>query len=288
VSNIIYIGLIVIAAYCAVHQVLKIRQLGVATIKAGLAVGSWSLVLPFVYFLAVAYPATTTKPEYASASLKYVHQNLQFYRAQLAPSAILAALYIAVLVFALVGGVLAARRRDWFPLAVLGTAGATAAPALVQSQQRFVFYLAMPLLLTFSAFAAGARPLLRVQSRHLVQLSGGLLLAAGAMLVLVFGQGADLRSFFVQTPYGHRLNEFRSEVASLTSEAGAVCARLNLDAPHQALFNAEMSGANGFLIPPISVGQVFLLPPNTTCPARNSPAQITVSLDARGDFIAAG
>ena len=287
ISNIIYIGLLPIAAYCAVHQMLKLRGFGLTTPRASVATGFWNLLLPLIYFFAVAYPATTYKPEYAKSGLRFVRGNLHFYRESLAPSTLLAAVYIVALVLAIIGGVLAARRRDWFPLAVLAAGGAVATPALVQSQQRAVFYLAMPLLLFFSALGAGTRPLLYTQRKHLVRASGALFVAAAAMLVLVFGQGTDLRAFFVQTPYGASLNTFRSQVASLTPEDGAICVLLNLSAPEQALFAAEMSSENGFVVPPISAAQAYLVPAGTRCPAQGAPS-ITVNADARGNFVASG
>jgi hypothetical protein len=286
VSNILYVGLLPIAVYCSVHQVIKLRAFGVRAVRAALAVGGWNLVLPLVYFAAVAYPATTYKSQYASSGLQYIHQNLRFYRHQLAPTGVLAAAYIAVIVFALIAAVAAARRKDWFPLAVVSAAGATALPALVQSQQRAIFYLAMPLLLTFSGLAASLRPVWLSGFKHLATLRRALLLGAAAMLLLVFAQGAEVRSYFVTTPFGGTLAAFRSQVAALTPEGGAVCAKMNLDPAHQALFIAAMSGPDGFFIPPVSAAQAFLLAPGQPCPAQGGAATVNVSVNSRGDFVA--
>jgi hypothetical protein len=286
-GNILYIGLLPIAAYCAFHQIGKVRRLGVRKTRASLMIGSWNLLLPIIYFAAVAYPATTYKTEYAHSSLHFIHQNLRFYRAQLAPTSVLVAVYISVIVAAIVGAISAVRRSDWFPLAVVAAAGATAVPALVQSQQRFIFYLAMPMLLTFSGLAASLRPVMLGESRRSVPVRGGVFLGAAVTLLLLFGQGADVRSYFVRTPFGGSLATFRSQIASLTPAGGVICARLNLDPAQQALFVAEMSGTDGFFVPPISAAQAYLVPPNQTCPAQRSAAtNVGVSVDARGDFVA--
>jgi hypothetical protein len=281
VSDLLYIGLLVIAAYCAWHEFLKLRSLGLKTRRAALTVGFWSLLLPVVYFVTVAYPGTTSNKAYATNGLQYVHQNLRFYRALLAPTDLLTAVYAAMLLAGVAGAVAALRRKDFFAIALLGAAVATALPSLVQSQQRDIHYMAMPLLLVFSALAAGGRPLLLGHSKRL---KGAVLFAAVAALLLVFRQGADFRAYFVQSPYGHNLATFRSEVASLTSEGGAICARLNLDASHQSMFIAEMSGENGFLVPPISAAQAFLVAGATPCPA--NATHVTISLNARGNFVA--
>jgi hypothetical protein len=288
VSNLLYLGLLVIAAYCAFHQVLKIRRFGITTRRAGLAVGSWNLLIPVIFFVGVAYPATTSSPVYGTNGLQFFRQNLHFYRESLAPTTVLVAIYIAVLVLGIAGGVVAVRRRDWFPIGVLGAAGATAMPALIQAQQRDVHYMAMPLLLVFSALVAGARPVLLGQTKQLMRLRGALILAGMAALVLVFRQGADVRSFFEQSPYGHSLAAFRSEIASLTPEGSTICAKLDLDMQHQTFLIAAMSGEDGFLVPPISAAQAYLVSAGQTCPAQGLATHMTVSLNARGDFVAAG
>ena len=253
--------------------------------RVAVVVGFWNLLLPVIYFATVAYPGTTSSTAYARNGLQFVHANLRFYRSVLAPSVLLTVVYAALLLGGTIGALAGMRRRDFFPIAVLGAAAATALPALVQSQQRDIHYMAMPLLLVFSALAAGARPVLLGESKRL---KGAALLAAVAALLLLFRQGADVRAWSVQTPYGSRLATFRSEVASLTPEGGAICARLNLDASHQALFIAEMSGENGFLVPPIGAAQAYLVAGVKPCPANALAAHITVSLNARGDFVASG
>ena len=174
------------------------------------------------------------------------------------------------------------RRGDLLPLAVLAAAGATALPALVQGLQRDVHYLAMPLTLLFSALAASTRPLLRDTSRRA---NGAVLLAAGIALLLTFGQGSGERSYFVDTPYGHDLAAFRSEVAAVTPPGGAICAKLRqLDAAQQAFLIAAMSGPDGFLVPPINAGQVYFESDALRCPANVVVTRITVSSNAHGGF----
>ncbi len=285
VSDVLYIGLMVIAAYCAWHQIRKLRTLGIETPRAAVTVTFWNLVLPVIYFATVAYPGTTSNKAYAVNGLQFVHENLRFYKLMLAPTDLLTAVYAALLAGAGVGALAALRRRDFFPIAVLGAAGATALPALVQSQQRSIHYMAMPLLLVFSALAAGVHPALLGESKRI---KGAVLLAAAIALLLLFRQGADVRNYFVQSPFGGSLARFRSQVASLTPEGGAICARLNLDASHQALFIAEMSGENGFHVPPISAAQTYFVTGVNPCPASGVAVPITVSLDARGNFVASG
>lgn len=289
VSNILYIGLLVIAGYCAFHQVMRIRRLGSEdTIRVVAAVGFWNLVVPVIFFATVAYPATTASSPYANNGLGFVHQNLDFYKAIFAPTTLLVVVYVILLLAGIAGGVAAVRRADWFPIAVLAAGAATAVPALVQSQQREMHYMAMPLLLVLSSVAVGVRPVLLGGSKRFVWARRALLLVAMAALFLIFRQGAEFRSYFVQSPYGASLAAFRSEVGSLVPEGGAICGTLDLDQQDQALLIAEMSGPNGFLIPPISAAQAYLILPGESCPDHGPASHITISLNARGDFVAAG
>jgi hypothetical protein len=288
ISDLLYLGLLVIAAYCAFHQMQKIRRLGVAAPRACLAVGLWNLLIPAVYFIGIAYPATTATSAYATNGFQFIRPNLHFYRENLAPTNILVVVYIAAVVLAVVGSALCLRRRDWFPLATLGAAGAIALGALIQGQQRDIHYMAMPLLLVFSALAANAQAVLISQTKRRLQIGGGLLLVTTVALFLLFRQATDVRSYFVQTPLGESLASFRSQVGALTPENGIICATLDIDSQQQALFIADISGTNGFLVPPISAARAYLVPMGIACPASTAVSHVTVRLNARGEFVAAG
>jgi hypothetical protein len=288
VSNLLYLGLLVLALYCSAHQVLHMRQFKVATRRIVAAVASWNLVLPVIYFATIAYPATTASSVYADNGLQFVHANFRYYRAGLAPTALLSGFYVALLVLGIAGGVAAARRRDWFPLAVLAAAGATAVPTFIQGQQRGVYYLAMPLLLTFSGFAAGAYPILRREAKRRVGLRAALLAATAIMLSLVFRQGSDIRSYYVQSPAGDSLAAFRAQIASLTPESAIVCVTMNLDPADQDLLIAELSGEDGFLVPPINAARAYLVAAGQACPAQGANTHITVGLNQRGELAASG
>ena len=287
ISNLLYIGLLPIAAYCAWRQIRKLDSERVNATWVRMGVACWLLLVPVLYFLVVAYPATKSSSAYASTGLGFFRENFDFYRSVLAQTTLMLGLYIAVIIAAIAGAAAGTRRRDWFPIAVLAAAAATAAPAFIQGQQRDVHYLAMPLLLLFSAAGAGARHLLTERSPHPLAIRTGLVVATIATLGLVFTQAGDVRNGFVTTPYGHQLTAFREQVALLTPADGTICAKLALDPPNQALFNAEMSGEDGFLVPPIAAAQAYLLAPSQPCPTA-AAAHITVSLDHRGEFVARG
>jgi hypothetical protein len=288
VSNLLYLGLLVIAVYCGFHQVLKLRRLGVETIRATAAVGTWSLLIPILYFVTIAYPATVASSAYTNSGLHFVHGNFDFYKETLAPTDILITAYVGVVILALGCGILGARRRDWFPITLLVAAVATTAPALLQSQQQDIHYVAMPLLLVFSSLMSGMRPVLTDRREQLARLRYPLLLAAAVALALLFNQGSIERSYFVRSPYGSSLMAFRSEVASLTPENSIICASFNLTPQYQEAFIAEMSAYRAFLVPPINAYQAYLTSIGEPCPASGPIVHIVVGLNAHGDFVASG
>ena len=286
VSNLLYLGLLVIAVYCGFHQVLKLRRLGVEVVRATAAVGTWNLLIPILYFVTVAYPATVASSVYTNSGLHFVHGNFDFYKETLAPTGILIAVYVGVVVLAFGGGIAAARRRDWFPIALLVAAVATTIPALVQSLQQDIHYVAMPLLLVFSSLLSGMRPVLAVRREQLAWLRYALLFAAVVALALLFNQGSTERSYFVRSPYGSSLMAFRSEVTSLTPENSIICASFNLTPQYQEAFIAEMSAYRVFLVPPINASQAYLTSIGEPCPASGPIVHITVGLNSHGDFVA--
>jgi hypothetical protein len=287
-GNPLYAGLMPLAIYFTYSQVVRMRSLTENRTAVNAAVIAWSLVVPTAYFAFIGYPAKTASAPYAHNGLGFFHQNLDYYKSELAPTTALTAFYVALVVVSIVGSIVAARRKDWFPTAVLLAAGATAVPALVQSQQRFIHYFAMPLLLTFTAAVVALRPLLSSRSKQLLPLKWVAFIAAAIMLFLTFKQGSGVRTYFIDTPYGESLASFRSQVASLSPGGGPICAHLALDSSQEQLFIAEMSGEAGFVVPPIGASHVYLLPPGTACPIGASATQITVHLNPRANPVASG
>lgn len=287
VSNLLYVGLLVIALYCSVHQISRMRRFSVPVMRIVAMVSTWNLILPIVYFLTIAYPATTASSVYADNGLQFVHANFRYYRAGLAPTTLLSAFYAALVILVIAAGTAAARRRDWFPLVILAAAGATALPTFMQGQQRGVDYLSMPLLLTFSGLAAGVYALLAPESKRGAQVRTAMLVAATFMLVLIFRQGANIRAYYTQSPAGDSLAAFRRQIARLSPEGANLCVTMNFDVVEQDLLIAELSGENGFMVPPISAARAYLLPSGQACPIPQSVAtHVMVSLNARGEFTA--
>jgi hypothetical protein len=284
ISDLIYLGLLALAAHCVHQQVLKAKALGVSWRRALAGLTAWSLGLPLVYFAAVAYPATTNNQVYGANGLSYIHANLRYYRAVLAPGAVLAVVYAAIILLALWSAISGLRRRQWLPAALVIAAAGTAFPALIQAQQRGVQYLAMSLLLTLTAAVMPIERLLR--SGRLANQARTATFAVGAViLALIFDQGADLRNYFEATPMGSSLASFRSSVATLARGNGQLCVTMDLNPEQQLLFNAAMEGASGFSIPPIDAPITYLLPTGGACP---SPAatHVLVSLNIRGEYLA--
>jgi hypothetical protein len=284
ISNILFLGLVSIGAYCAWMQFRRLRVLGLSRLTAAGAFFG-NVLLPVLWVAAVAYPATTALAVYAHPGIRYFGADLAYYRLAVAPTWPLAAMYIGVIVVGFVFAVVSLRRRDYFPMAVLCAAGAVAAPVLIQEQQRALNYVAMPILLAFSALAAGVHSGLPT-GRYINWARTPAYLVGLVALILIFQQGADVRSFFVDQPYGSSLAVFRAQVAALSPPNSIICAQLNLDSGARSLFLLAISGARGFTISPIGAAGVYFTAVDGACPAVGPSSHIIVSVNERGDFVA--
>lgn len=284
VSNILFTGLVVIGAYCAWAQFLKLRTFGRSRIGDAI-LSAGNVLLPVLWIATVAYPATTALAPYSHPGIQFLGADLAYYQLYLAPTWPLVAIYLGVTAVAFFLAVVALRRRDFFTMAVLCAAGLITASVLIQQQQRALHYAAMPILLTFSAVAAGVRSGLPARM-HANWVRAPACVLGFAALIMIFQQGADVRSFFVDTPYGSGLATFRSQVAALTPPNSVICAQLNMSAGEHGLLTTEMSGARGFTIPPIDAEGVDFTPVNGHCPGAGRSSDIVVSVNERGDFVA--
>jgi hypothetical protein len=149
-SNLIYVGLIVLGAYFAWLQLGKLRSLGIDVRRAVAVLGGFAVVLPIVFVAAIAYPGTKTHAGYTNTGFGFIRDDLHYYREEFAPAGWLEGTYIGLLVLAVLGGLQSLRRKDLFPLVLLATGVVVAIPVLMQSTQLYVHYMGMPLLMFFS------------------------------------------------------------------------------------------------------------------------------------------
>jgi hypothetical protein len=284
VSNILFTGLLVMGAYCAWAQFLKLRAFGRSRV-GDVILSAANVLVPVLWIATVAYPATTALTPYSHPGIQFVVANLAYYQLSLAPTWPLVAIYLGVTAVAFLLALVALRRRDPFPMAVLCAAGLIAASVLIQQQQRAIHYAAMPILLILSAVATGIHSALpaRMHARWMRAPAGVVGVAA---LIMIFQQGADVRSFFVDTPYGSDLAVFRSQVAALTAPNSVICAQLKMTSDEHNLLTAEMSGARGFTIPPIDAEGVDFTSVNGHCPGSGPSSEIVFSVNDRGEFVA--
>lgn len=291
-SNLAYIGVLVLAAWYVVlaARILTERGWGRAAIGA---LGLWNLLVPLLYFFLVALPSTTSFAPYSHSSLSRLGPNLSYYRAEFAPTFALQLMYVVIIAIALAGAAISARRRRWFGTVTIATAAAVAVPALVQGQQRALNYVAMTLLLLFTAATIGTSSLgvelanwrAKAAGREGVRAASPIVAIVAIVTILaMFAHEANVQHYFESTPYGGALKRTRSQVARLVPARARLCVRMDLDPAAQTLLIAEMNGANGFRVPPIDAVSVALTPAGLGCPS--ATASVTIAQDAAGNFVA--
>jgi hypothetical protein len=283
-SNLIYLGLIVLGAYCAWLQLAKLRTLGVDVRRALSVLAGFAIVLPVVFVAAIAYPGTKTHGGYTNTGFGFIRDDLHYYREEFAPAGWLEGTYIGLATLELIGGLEALRRKDLFPLALLATGVAIAIPALMQSSQLYVHYMGMPLLMFFSGLGVLFERVRRSRPSWIV--TGVLLAAAAFFLAIVFGQSDQFRYYFSTTPYGSTLRDFRNEVAAVEQPGAPLCLRLKMPSADQTLLEVEMGGTNGFAAEPIASGATYFLGSKQPCPVTGTVSHIAVTMAANGDWVA--
>jgi hypothetical protein len=285
-SDPLYIGVVPITIYCSLAQrpylLLSARSSWLANI-----VLLCNVLLPILYFALIGYPQKSAVAAYSGSSLRFIATDLRLYLDQMAPSAIIKAVYLLLAIvtgIALVGALI---RRDFFPLACGLSAAVMSAILLTESQQIYPNYTVVPLLLVLSACVAGWTTVVsshrwRVPSRWF---SRGAIVLGTISLAIFFYAGGGVRAYFTATPYGDQrgLALFRHEVASLVPPGTLLCVVLELPGTDSVEFKAWMGQEYGFLLAPINAASVYFADSKGGCPSL-ATATLNVNEDASGEF----
>src|ERR1035441_2643985 len=152
-SDPLYIGILPLCACCAWEQTFPLRQLGKRRRLESLL--SWSVLLPLLYFLVIAYPEKSAVSAYTGSSLGYLAKDWSFYVAQMAPTRSIKAVYLVIFVATGVAAIWAVRYRRFFAIACCLSAALMTGIILTERQQLFTNYTFMPFLLVLSGCIAG-------------------------------------------------------------------------------------------------------------------------------------
>jgi hypothetical protein len=284
-SDPLYIGILPLCACCAWEQTFPLRQLGKRRRLESLL--SWTVLLPLLYFLVIAYPEKSAVSAYTGSSLGYLAKDWSFYVAQMAPTRSIKAVYLVIFVATGVAAIWAVRYRRFFAIACCLSAALMTGIILTERQQLFTNYTFMPFLLVLSGCIAGWTTVFSQHKFTLVRRhSYVLVLAATLVLAILFYSGGAIRSYFDATPYGTErgLVQLRDSVASISPAGTPICVVENLASTDEYEFNAWIANGDAFLVQPVNASSAALVGDRALCPA-GTLTTIDVGVGRNGDFV---
>ena len=287
-SDLLYVGILPLCVFCAAEQVSALRSLGSRRHFEPLAI--WTVLLPLLYFLLIAYPERIAVGVYAGSSISYFAKDLSFYVAQMAPTGSIKAAYLLILLAAGIGSIWAVRYRRFFPIACCLSAALMAGIILSERQQLFTNYTFIPFLLILSACIAGWTTVFGQHDFTLVRRhSYVLMLAATLVLAVLFYSGGGIRQYFDATPYGTErgLVELRDSVASLSPGGEPICVVEKMASTDEYEFNMWIANGDAFLVQPVNASYAAIVGEPADCPA-GTLTTIDVGVGRNGDFVVTG
>lgn len=286
-SDPLYIGILPLAILCASEQLTLLRTLGSKWRLQ--AVLSWNVLLPLLYFFLIAYPEKSAVPAYAGSSIGYFARDWSFYIGQMAPTRVIEATYLAILLATGVASIWALRYRQFFAIACCLSAGLMGGIMLSERQQLSTNYTFVPFLLVLSACVAGWTTVFRHAGFGLVRRYWWVPpLTATVLVAVLFYSGGAIRSYFDATPYGTErgLVQLRDSVATLSSPGKPLCIVETMTRSDEAEFNAWIANGDAFLVDPVDAAYATVAGGQSTCPT--GVPIVEVGVGRNGDFEVTG
>jgi hypothetical protein len=233
-----------------------------------------SIIVPIIFFLQVSQPEQKKNLSYANTSLRNVIPNLEYYSHGLISSKFTLGLLVLIFLVLLVNTPL-----KMLDLGFFGASGTVLFPVLIQSNQRVLNYLVVPILFLSLILA-------RMMEHHLLQnpLRGWLVYSIIFLLpVSVFTSTKETRSWYVYPGLGSETRSLIMQVHGKVPQGSKLCVS----------FAMSKSDEN-FLIGGFSAGSAFAIAPNyssdtlmdlySNCKNDSSRYQILIEKNSLGKF----
>ena len=235
---------------------------------------SISIVMPIVYFLLVSQPEQEKNLSYANTSFDNIIPNLEYYSHGLISSKFTLGFLLVIFLVLLVNF-----PKKFLDLGFLGASGTVLFPVLIQSNQRVLNYLVVPILFLSLILA-------RMMEHHLLQspLRGWLVYFILFLLpIAVFTSTKETRSWYVYPGLGSETRSLIMQVHEEVPQGSKLCVS----------FAMSKSDEN-FLIGGFSAGSAFAISPNyssdtlmdvySNCKYDSSRYQILIEKNNLGKF----
>lgn len=210
-------------------------------------------ISPIVYSFFIAIPSVTSKAIYSLASQSDALSNLEFYWEQSSALAPVRVVLAFVLITPLYSVVAEIARRRFVPLILLAAALSVFAILLLQSSQRSIHYLTMPMAVLV---VLAVKAIMEVRESHNAFLRAMAVLTGSLVLLSVFVGSTWQRSWFTEQTHTKSVNELRTNVFDLARGEDKICLELAMDDSQSNRLVASIGGDNGFRVYPFSFSSV--------------------------------
>jgi hypothetical protein len=206
-----------------------------------------AVVWPILYFFAISQPNQSRNVAYAGASIENILGNLRFYSYGLNDFG----LGISLLIFCML---LIFTRPNWLDLALLGAGASVLFPVLMQSNQRALNYLVLPIICFGSVLSRSFTKLFDSKSRYSFV---ALILILG-MPVISYDQTSNIRAWYRNPGLGSEAKDVLKQVNNLVPDHSNLCVSFRLEQNDENFIIAGISGESGFEISPVNSANTLL------------------------------
>jgi len=237
------------------------------------------ILIPTAYFVFFAYPLTTSKSAYSNNSINNISVNLDFYFSFLTNKFVSGfAVGIFLALSQLILTIIFLVRKDKFGLVSVIAISGIVLPILMQGQQKGIHYFAVPICLAILCWGQATQGMnVENISWRIITFPTVLILSVCLLL-----QSQNVRTWFMESPYGSPLTNFRNDLAKEVDKDSSLCISSALTSAEWDRFLGGIAFERGFRVPPISNSKVTL--DEMGLCAKKSDIHFQVILNSRGEY----
>ena len=273
--NPLYLGVIIV--FSSLFVASRIKKFG--SIELGFRVKILfyviiSMLLPMAYFFLISQPQQKKNLSYANTNIQNILPNINYYTGGIFDSTIQIVLFIVIIVFLLL-----TRGYTEIDLALLIASFSILIPVLVQSQQRVLNYLVLPIV--FLGIFIG-----RIFERS----SGAIFLKRLIIyfiLVLlplsVFISTQNTRAWYIKPGLGAETRNLLNQIHTFTPSNSKICLAFQLETEDANYLIGGFSGGSAFAISP-NYSPDTLINSYSKCDKDKGRLQISISKNSSGTY----
>jgi hypothetical protein len=274
--NPLYLGVIIIFASLALTSRFQgLRKESRNVVAVYFTYFCVSILLPIVYFFFVSQPEQKKNLSYANTGISNILPNLEYYSSGLISSELTLGLLVLIST-----ALLFRARINLLDLGLLGASGTVLLPVLIQSNQRVLNYLVVPILLLCIVFVRVLEADFR-QNFYTRSLVGFIIIV---LPVVIFTSTKETRSWYVYPGLGSDTKSLITQLQERVPQGGKICVSFRTSKSEENFLIGGFSAGSAFSISPIYSGDT-LMDAYANCKDDPSRYQVTIEKNKVGKFV---